>query len=115
MVIGGDLNIAHDPIDIFNPDEHHEAPGYTKVERDQFTELLDSGFCDIFRKLHPTETRYTFWSYRGHARRDNHGWRLDYFIISDPLVKDVRVANILDTVEGSDHCPVQLVIDNLQA
>nr|WP_318530517.1 exodeoxyribonuclease III [Fructilactobacillus sanfranciscensis] len=114
VIINGDLNIAHEPIDIYAPEEHRHAAGFTDAERQQMTQLLDSGFTDIYRATHPDEpNKYTWWSYRGHARRDNHGWRLDYFIISNNLVKDVKITTIMDTVSGSDHCPLQLILNNL--
>ncbi|WP_429970674.1 exodeoxyribonuclease III [Fructilactobacillus sp. Tb1] len=112
VIINGDLNIAHEDADIYNPEEHHHAAGFTNEERQQMTDLLAAGFTDIYRETHPDETnKYTWWSYRGHARRDNHGWRLDYFIISNDLVKDVRITTIMDTVPGSDHCPLQLILN----
>lgn len=107
----GDLNVAHQEIDIARPkSNYNKTAGYTQVEIDGMTRLLDSGFIDTFREAHPDEVKYSWWSYRGGAREKNIGWRLDYFVISERLKDKVEEAFILNEVEGSDHCPVGLVL-----
>lgn len=107
----GDLNVAHQEIDIARPkSNYNKTAGYTQAEIDGMTRLLDSGFVDTFREAHPDEVKYSWWSYRGGAREKNIGWRLDYFVISERLKDKVEEAFILNEVEGSDHCPVGLVL-----
>lgn len=112
VVYCGDLNVAHEEIDIKNPKSNRENPGFSDAERAKMTELLSSGFVDSFRLLHPEETgAYSWWSYRFHARENNAGWRIDYFIVSERLTKYVKAAEILSDVLGSDHCPVKLMLE----
>lgn len=107
----GDLNVAHQEIDIARPkSNYNKTAGYTQTEIDGMTRLLESGFIDTFREMHPDEVKYSWWSYRGGAREKNIGWRLDYFVISERLKDKVEEAFILNEVEGSDHCPVALVL-----
>ncbi|MEG0018703.1 MAG: exodeoxyribonuclease III, partial [Hydrogenoanaerobacterium sp.] len=108
----GDLNVAHEEIDLKNPKPNRGSAGFTDEEREKLTTLLDAGFVDSYRLLHPTETgAYSWWSYRGRARENNTGWRIDYFLISQRLAPQVRSADILQQVYGSDHCPVVLELD----
>lgn len=111
VIVCGDLNVAHEPIDLARPAENVGNPDFTDEERGKFDELLGAGFVDTFRLLHP-ETRgaYSWWSYRSRARERGVGWRIDYFLVSEALAGDVREASILDDVYGSDHCPVSLVL-----
>ncbi|MDO5848709.1 MAG: exodeoxyribonuclease III [Methanobrevibacter sp.] len=111
IVISGDVNIAHEPIDLKNPEKNHENSGFLPAERDWLSEFLDLGFIDTFRELHPTEEKYSWWSYRYHARSKGIGWRLDYFFVSEDLKDKVLSATIEDNVMGSDHCPVTLELD----
>ena len=112
VVVCGDLNVAHQEIDIKNPKTNRRNAGFTDEEREKMTELLNDGFTDTFRRLYPDVTgAYSWWSYRFHARQNNAGWRIDYFIVSDRIADKIRRAEILSTVEGSDHCPVLLDID----
>lgn len=112
VILCGDLNVAHKPIDIDDPEKNAGHAGFTDAERDDLTRLLDSGFVDTFRYLHPTEADvYTWWSYRERARRTNAGWRLDYFLVSNALKDKVAAASCLTQVMGSDHCPVTLTLD----
>ena len=112
VVVCGDMNVAHEEIDLKNPKTNRMNAGFTDQEREKFTALLDAGFTDSFRLLHPDETgAYSWWSYRFHARENNAGWRIDYFLVSDRLRDRVRRAEILSSVEGSDHCPVLLELD----
>lgn len=112
VVVCGDLNVAHTPIDLKNPNSNHRNAGFTDEERQKFTDLLASGFVDSFRYLHPDATeRYSWWSYRFNARANNAGWRIDYFLVSDSIKNAIKDADILDTIEGSDHCPVVLELD----
>ena len=112
MVLCGDLNVAHEEIDLKNPKSNRGSAGFSDQERGKMTELLSSGFTDTFRALYPDRTgAYTWWSYRFNARKNNAGWRIDYFIVSDRLLPRVRDNIIHAEVEGSDHCPVELVLD----
>ncbi len=109
VVICGDFNVAHEEIDLKNPDPNRGNAGFSDEEREKFTELLDAGFVDTFRRLHPKTTgAYSWWSYRFNARKNNAGWRIDYFIVSDDLVPALESADIFSEVLGSDHCPVGL-------
>lgn len=109
VVYCGDLNVAHQEIDLKNPASNRQNPGFSDAEREKMTCLLSSGFTDTFRRLHPDETgAYSWWSYRFHARENNAGWRIDYFLVSDRLMPRVRAAEIRTAVYGSDHCPVVL-------
>lgn len=112
VVLCGDLNVAHEEIDLKNPKSNRGSAGFSDQERGKMTELLSSGFTDTFRALYPERTgAYTWWSYRFNARKNNAGWRIDYFIVSDRLLPRVRDNIIHAEVEGSDHCPVELVLD----
>jgi exodeoxyribonuclease-3 len=104
----GDLNVAHEEIDIKNPKTNRMNAGFTDEERGKMTQLLGRGFTDTFRWLHPDEVTYSWWSYRFHARENNAGWRIDYFIISDALRERLQDSKILTDVMGSDHCPIEL-------
>ena len=108
-VICGDLNVAHEEIDLRNPKSNRKNAGFTDQEREKMTELLRAGFVDTFRALYPEKTgAYSWWSYRGRARENNVGWRIDYFLVSQRLMPLVAGAAIRNEVEGSDHCPVEL-------
>lgn len=112
VVYCGDLNVAHREIDLKNPKTNRQNPGFSDEEREKMSRLLDSGFVDTFRYIHGDVTdRYSWWSYRFHARDKNVGWRIDYFIVSARLVEKVKAADIRDTVYGSDHCPVILELE----
>lgn len=111
VVFCGDLNVAHRPIDLANPKANEKNHGFTPEERAGFDRLLEAGFVDTFRDLHPEETgRYTWWSRLNRCRERNIGWRIDYFLVSRSLRPRVRQAKIYADVEGSDHCPVGLVL-----
>ncbi len=111
VIYTGDLNVAHEEIDIKNPQANVHNAGFTREERDAFTNLLSHGFKDTFRELYPDAVKYSWWSYRFHARENNAGWRIDYFVVSDRIFKDVKDSEILNGVYGSDHCPIRLDID----
>ena len=109
VVYCGDLNVAHQEIDLKNPQSNRMNPGFSDEERDKMTQLLSSGFVDTFRALYPKRTgAYSWWSYRFHARENNAGWRIDYFIVSARLMPRVKNADIWPEITGSDHCPVVL-------
>lgn len=108
VVYCGDLNVAHQEIDLKNPKTNHMNPGFSNQEREKMTLLLESGFADTFRSLHPDEIGYSWWSYRARAREKNVGWRIDYFIVSQRLLPRVTAAAIRPEVFGSDHCPAVL-------
>jgi len=110
VVLCGDLNVAHEEIDIKNPRTNRLNAGFTDQERAKMTALLAAGFTDSFRLLHPDTVKYSWWSYRFHAREHDAGWRIDYFIVSNRLVGRVAAAEIHNEVFGSDHCPVELVL-----
>ena len=110
VIVCGDMNVAHEEIDIKNPKTNRRNAGFTDEEREKFTTLLASGFTDTFRHLHPEEVRYSWWSYRFQAREKNAGWRIDYFLTSDRLQEDIEAADIHTDIMGSDHCPVQLTL-----
>ena len=112
VIYCGDLNVAHQEIDLKNPKTNRNNAGFTDQEREKMTTLLSSGFTDSFRFLYPDVTGvYSWWSYRFNARKNNAGWRIDYFIVSDRLQDKIKRAEILTNVEGSDHCPVLLELD----
>ena len=112
LIVCGDLNVAHEEIDLKNPASNRRSAGFTDEERDRFSRLLAAGFTDTFRFLHPdTKGAYSWWSYRFHAREHNAGWRIDYFLVSDALRGAIRSAGIHPEITGSDHCPVSLLID----
>ena len=109
VIIGGDLNVAHQEIDISRPKENYNtAPGYTQLEIDGFNNLLAAGFTDSFRQLHPAEVKYTYWNQLYHARARNRGWRIDYFLVDDRLKASIMEADIYNQYMGSDHCPIGL-------
>ena len=110
VVVCGDLNVAHEEIDLKNPKTNRRNAGFTDEERERFTIWLENGFTDTFRWLHPTDVIYSWWSYRFKAREKNAGWRIDYFVVSDRLRESIQSANIHTEIMGSDHCPVELVI-----
>ena len=112
VILCGDLNVAATEIDLKNPKANRRNAGFTDEEREKMTKLLSSGFVDTFRYLYPDKTgAYSWWSYRFNARKNNAGWRIDYFIVSDRLQNAIKRAEILTSVEGSDHCPVLLELD----
>lgn len=111
VIICGDLNVAHNEIDLKNPETNHFSAGFSDEERESFTKLLDSGFIDSFRHLYPDKEKYSWWSYRTAARDRNVGWRIDYFLVSEDLKDKIKDAEILNEIYGSDHCPVSLEID----
>ena len=111
VVICGDLNVAHQEIDIKNPSTNRRNAGFTDEERGKFSTLLESGFIDTWRMLHPDEVKYSWWSYRFHAREKNAGWRLDYFLVSESLRSRIAGAEIHSEIFGSDHCPVELDLE----
>ena len=111
VVFCGDLNVAHQEIDIKNPKTNHRNAGFTDEERCKMTELLESGFVDTFRYLYPETVTYSWWSYRFKARERNTGWRIDYFICSESLKDKIRDAKIHTDIMGSDHCPVELDLE----
>ena len=108
VVICGDMNVAHEEIDLKNPKTNRHNAGFTDEERGKFSALLASGFTDTFRKLYPETITYSWWSYRFHAREKNAGWRIDYFVVSDRLAERLADAKIHTEIFGSDHCPVEL-------
>lgn len=111
VIMCGDLNVAHKEIDLKNPKTNRHNAGFTDEERNKMSELLDTGFTDSFRYLYPNkENCYSWWSYMGHAREKNIGWRIDYFIVSNNIKKQISEAKIHSDIFGSDHCPVELDI-----
>ncbi len=110
VVVCGDLNVAHNEIDLKNPDANRRNAGFTDEEREKFSQLLDAGFSDSFRLLYPDTVKYSWWSYRMRARERNAGWRIDYFLVSDRIADKIEDALILNEIEGSDHCPVGLIL-----
>ena len=112
VIMCGDLNVAHNEIDLKNPKTNRRNAGFTDEERTKMTELLNAGFIDTFRYKYPDlEGKYSWWSYMFHAREKNAGWRIDYFIISEDLKDNIEDAKILSEIYGSDHCPVELDIN----
>ena len=112
VVVCGDLNVAHREIDLKNPKSNRKNAGFTDEERAKFGQLLEAGFTDTFRHFYPdAEGVYSWWSYRFKAREKNAGWRIDYFLVSDRLQPRLRQAAIHNEVYGSDHCPVEVVVD----
>ncbi len=111
VIVCGDMNVAHEEIDLKNPKENRMNPGFTDEERGKFSVLLSSGFADTFRRLYPDlRDAYSWWSYRAAARERNVGWRIDYFLVSERLMPKVSKAYICQEILGSDHCPVGLEI-----
>ena len=111
VILCGDLNVAHQEIDLKNPKSNRRNAGFTDEEREQFTNLLNCGFTDTFRWKYPEQVTYSWWSYRFQARQKNAGWRIDYFVVSNRLLPRVADAIIHTDIYGSDHCPVELVLD----
>lgn len=110
VIVCGDLNVAHNEIDLKNPSSNHHNAGFTDEERAKFSEWLDNGYIDTWRSLNPNTVKYSWWSYRFHARENNAGWRIDYFIVSSSLKDRISHAEIHNDIFGSDHCPVELII-----
>ena len=110
VILCGDLNVAHEEIDLKNPASNRRNAGFTDEERGKFTQLLESGFTDTFRWLYPNTIQYSWWSYMFNARKNNAGWRIDYFLVSNRLSDKVIDSEILSAVFGSDHCPVKLTL-----
>jgi exodeoxyribonuclease-3 len=111
VIVCGDLNVAHEEIDLKNPKGNRKNPGFSDEERAKFSALLAAGFIDTFRSLYPDKVRYSWWSYRMNARANGVGWRIDYFVISERLKGQLKNADIHDDVFGSDHCPVSIELD----
>ena len=111
VIYCGDLNVAHEEIDLKNPKSNHHSAGFSDEERGKFTELLASGFADTFRSLYPDTVKYTWWSYMFKSREKNVGWRIDYFVVSNRLMPQLKDSFILNEIEGSDHCPVGIDIE----
>lgn len=108
VVYTGDLNVAHEEIDIKNPKSNVMNAGFTPEERSKFSRLLSFGFVDTFRSLYPNKVEYSWWSYRFNARANNAGWRIDYFVVSSRFMSQVKDSSIHNEIEGSDHCPIEL-------
>lgn len=111
VIVCGDMNVAHEEIDIKNPKGNRRNAGFTDEEREKMTELLNDGFTDTFRYKYPEQVTYSWWSYRFKAREKNAGWRIDYFLVSDRLQANIDDAKIHTDIMGSDHCPVELDLD----
>ena len=111
VIVCGDMNVAHQEIDIKNPKTNRKNAGFTDEERDKMTTLLTNGFIDSFRTLYPEQVTYSWWSYRFHARENNTGWRIDYFLTSERIKDNIEDAKIHTEILGSDHCPVELDIN----
>jgi len=111
VIVCGDLNVAHEEIDLKNPRTNRRNAGFTDEERQCFSQWLAAGFTDTFRSLYPQQVTYSWWSYRFQARQKNAGWRIDYFVVSNRLMPQVKDALIHTDVLGSDHCPVELVLE----
>lgn len=109
IVLCGDYNIAHKEIDLKNPKNNEENPGFLPEERSWMTDFLDKGYVDVFRSLYPEEIKYTWWSYRFRSREKNIGWRIDYYCVNSGFMGNVKDVNILDDIMGSDHCPVSII------
>ncbi|MBR2586855.1 exodeoxyribonuclease III [Candidatus Saccharibacteria bacterium] len=111
VVACGDFNAAHEEIDLARPKTNHRNAGFTDEEREGITNLIAEGFLDTFRKTHPEERRYTWWSHWGKARENNVGWRIDYFFISNSLKNNLKSAEIYESIQGSDHCPISVELE----
>ena len=109
VIMCGDLNVAHEEIDLKNPSTNHFNAGFSDEERGKFSELLAAGFVDSWRYQHPDEVKYSWWSYRMNARERNAGWRIDYFVVSESLRGSIVSTDIHNEIFGSDHCPVELI------
>ncbi len=113
IIVCGDMNVAHKEIDLKNPKTNRKNAGFTDEERAKFTQLLNWGFTDTFRHFYPDlEGAYSWWSYRFRAREKNAGWRIDYFVVSNRIIDKVQLASIHNEVFGSDHCPVELILNS---
>ncbi len=112
VIVCGDMNVAHQEIDLKNPATNHLNPGFSDEERGKMTAMLEAGFIDTWRMQHPSEAKYSWWSYRMSARERNVGWRIDYFLVSGQLRERILSTDILNDVYGSDHCPVELVLND---
>lgn len=110
VIYCGDLNVAHEPIDIKNPKSNEHNAGYTIEERNALTTLLKTGFIDTFRYFHKEEVKYSWWSYRFNSRARNAGWRIDYFLVSSRFIGQIEDSLILNEITGSDHCPIELIV-----
>ena len=110
VIVCGDLNVAHNEIDLKNPSSNRHNAGFTDEERGKFNALLASGFTDSWRSLNPDTVKYSWWSYRFHARENNAGWRIDYFLVSESIKDKIAGAEIHNEIFGSDHCPVELTL-----
>ena len=111
VIVCGDLNVAHEEIDLKNPSTNHLNAGFTDQERSKFSELLAAGFVDSWRLQHPDEVKYSWWSYRMNARARNAGWRIDYFLVSASVKDAIASTEIHNEIYGSDHCPIELIIN----
>jgi exodeoxyribonuclease-3 len=111
VIYCGDLNVAHNEIDLKNHKTNHKSAGFSDQERNKFTDLLNNGYKDTFRTLYPEQVKYSWWSYRMKARDRNAGWRIDYFVVSDRYMDKVKDSLIYDQQLGSDHCPVGLIVE----
>ena len=110
VIVCGDMNVAHQEIDLKNPKTNHKNAGFTDEEREKMTQLLSNGFIDTFRTLYPEKVTYSWWSYRFRAREKNTGWRIDYFLISERLKDRLEDAKIHTEIMGSDHCPIEITL-----
>jgi exodeoxyribonuclease-3 len=111
VIYCGDLNVAHNEIDLKNPKSNHFSAGFSDEERNAFSLMLDAGFSDTFRCLYPSEVKYSWWSYMFNSREKNVGWRIDYFVVSQRLLNRVKDSFILNEIMGSDHCPVGIIFE----
>lgn len=111
VIYCGDLNVAHEEIDLKNPSTNHNSAGFTDDEREKMTKLLNSGFVDSYRHKYPDKIEYSWWSYMFHSREKNVGWRIDYFLVSERIANKIKDAKIHTEILGSDHCPIELEID----
>jgi exodeoxyribonuclease-3 len=111
IVVTGDFNTAHMPIDLKNPKENETTSGFLLEEREWVSKFLEHGFVDVYRKLYPEREQYTWWTYRFNARQRGIGWRIDYFLVSEALALRAKDVIIHEDVQGSDHCPVELIIE----
>lgn len=111
VILCGDLNVAHNEIDLARPESNRQNPGFSDEEREAFGQLLELGFTDAYRYLYPDKVEYSWWSYRMNARANNVGWRIDYFVVSDRLADKIEDVRIRSDIFGSDHCPVELYIN----
>ncbi|MFH5836364.1 exodeoxyribonuclease III [Proteiniclasticum sp. C24MP] len=110
VVITGDFNVAHNEIDLANPESNRKTSGFLQIERDWFTKLLSHGYADVWRDRNPEEVKYTWWDQRFRARDRNAGWRIDYFVVSENMLEDVEDLSIYNDIMGSDHCPLSLTL-----